>query len=245
MIIKIASLYFMPTSMRRPLYGGVYDIPAVPKGSPPIVYEIVDAIQPEKQPHILGGGRIPITIHARDIATDYVKANSRNGLGMSEDCGPAIWIVRDSIPMLNPDGTPLLDVEKRAQYRPATEEEKAQMWAEDMATQTARQDRWCDWLISQGDILDADPEQKQRVWITPTMRVGAKYAGREGGWVDRSAARADANKICQFCDKSTSARAPVCQHCNRVIDQSAYDKLIAKPSMPPPLEPAAKKQPAA
>ena len=236
MTVSIASLYFMPTSLRRPLYGGVYDIPAVSKGSPHAFLNIIDAIQPEKQPFILGGGRIPITIHARDIATDYVKSNARNGLGMSEDCGPAIWIVRDSVPMLNPDGTPLLDVEKRAQYRPATEEEKSQMWAEDMATQTARQDRWCDWLISQGDILDADPEQKQRVWITPTMRVGAKYAGREGGWVDRSAARADANKMCQFCTKSIPTASVVCQFCQNVVDRAKYDVLTAKPAMAPPLK---------
>lgn len=241
---QVASRYFMPVSMRRPLYGGVYDIPAVPKGETRFLL-ITDAIQPEKQPHITGGKRIPITIHAEEIAADFVKTNAANGMGMNGDCGPAVWVVRDSVPLLDEKGIPLLDAEGRAQFRLATEEEKAAMWAEDLEHQTARQDRWCDWLISIGDQLDADPEKKQRVWITPTMRTGAKFAGRTGGWVDQTAARVDDNKACLFCTKIIPTASVVCQYCSNVVDRAKYDALTAKPPIPPLLKPTGKEQPAA
>lgn len=245
MTTRVATLYFMPISPRRPLYSGVFDLPAVPKGAKPEFLTINDHVQLEQRPHVLGGGKTPVQIRSIDIANCIVKEYSRNGLGMTGDCGPAIWVVRDAVPMLNLDGTPVLDAEKRAQFRPATEEEKAQMWAEDLAEQTARQDRWCQWLISQGNILDADPEKKMQVWITDTMRAGAKYADVEVPWQKGNVARAVDRKECPFCFKSVESRWVKCQHCNEVLDREKYAALTAKPPIAPPVKNPKEQQPAA
>jgi hypothetical protein len=223
MTTRIATNYFEAKAAERTLYGGTFSAPAVPKGHPPFILTIPDHIQREQRPHIIGGGRTPETIFGEHIAADIRREWAEEGMGMNTACGPGIWVVRDVIPLLNPDGTMLLDVDKKAQYRPATEDEKEQMWAEDLAEQSARQEAWALYLKEQGDILDADPEKKRGRLISPTMRAAVAYYGYSVPWLDSRKAKAAGDvKVCQWCAKENPAAVIKCQHCHEVVDAARY-----------------------
>src|ERR1035437_3370539 len=104
MTTKVASIYFMPCRLERPLYGGLFTIPAVPKSTQPAILEVRDHTQWEKQPHILGGQKKPTTICGEQVAHDIVQHWTMGALGQTVDCGRGIWKVRKTLPDLNPNG---------------------------------------------------------------------------------------------------------------------------------------------
>lgn len=236
MTSRVASIYFMGLSARRPLFGGVFDAAPVLKGEKPFILSIADHIQPEKMPHILGGGYIPRRIAGDEIARDIVREWSAEGLGMNVACGPGVWVVRDAIPIVNENGIQILDADGTAQFRPATDEEKEQMWAEDVAAQTMRQENWGAYLKQQGDMLDADPEKKRAILITPTMRAAAAYYGYAVDWMDRKLREGD-RMACRWCTKIIPSNALVCPECSRVVDArraalaEEIDKLTARAAL--------------
>ncbi len=240
---QLATIDFQEHSAVRSLYGGNFYIPAVPKGAKPFLLTLQDHVQMEKLPHIIGGGRMPVTIFGEHIGIDLIAHWTMGVLGMTGDCGPGIWVVRDTIQLMNDDGIPVADAFGVVQTRPATDEEKKAMWDEDYAAAVARQAKWGEFLIQQGDIYAADPNPKMRLLIGPAMKAAAKYYGREREWLDEL--KDDDTRLCPFCFKATNPLAPVCQKCDRVIDQAKYDALTKKPAMPPPLNPGEKKQVAA
>jgi hypothetical protein len=230
----VCSIYFEPRHLERPLYGGVFDAPAVPKNAKPFLLEVRDHNQLEKLPHIVGGGQFPRTILGEHIALDIVKHWSEGALGMTPECRPGVWIVRDVIVIADENGTPLKDAFNAVQTRPATPEEKDAMWQADLAENTMAQNRWADYLIGQGDTLDSDPNLAMKLNISNLMRSACKYRGRDRGWL-QELKDGDA-KTCPFCLKSLDIRAIVCQHCHNVVDQAGYAKLTSKPPLPPPVQ---------
>lgn len=236
----VAFMYYEARNLTRSLYGGNFHAPAVAKGEKPFLLEVRDHVQPEKQPHIVGGRIVPRTITGEEIALDIIQHWTAGVLGMTGDVRPGIWVVRDTIPMLDDNGTPLRDVYGIVQTRPATEAEKAAMWAEDLAENTGCQARWGDYNILQGDVYHGDSNTKMRLLINPTMKASARYYGREREWLDE--VKDDDVRTCVFCGKSTDTRFPVCQNCDRVIDKAKFDALNAKAPMTPPLNPSEKKQ---
>ncbi len=233
----VASIYFEARHLERTLYGGVFDAPAVPKGGKPFLLEVRDHNQLERLPYIVGGGQFPRTISGQSIAEDIRKHWSEGALGMTPECRPGIWVVRDVIVIADETGTPLKDAFGAVQTRPATPEEKEAMWQADLAENSMAQARWADHLIGQADTLDADPNPAMKLLISNLMRNACKYRGRERGWL-QELKDAD-SKTCQFCYKSLDIRASVCQYCGRVVDQAAHDKEAAKmkPTLPPPTIP--------
>jgi hypothetical protein len=243
---SIASIDFIAHHAERPKYGGIFDIPAVPKGAKPFLLAVPDHTEMEKQPHIVGGHQIPRQILGEEIAACVVNEWAANGLGMSPECGPGIWVVRDTIPLTNEHGELQVDpFTKRALHRPATDEEKAAMWAEDLAFNIARQERWGEYLIGQGDVLDADPNKKMAILISPAMRAAATYYGRSVKWLDRKI-RANDRKQCPFCLTDIPSAMVKCSSCGEVVDRQRYAELTGKAPMTPPLKPTGnKEQPAA
>jgi hypothetical protein len=241
-------VYFEPRHLERTLYGGVFDAPAVAKGAPPFLLTVRDHNQLERLPHIVGGGQFPRTILGEHIAADIVQHWSQGALGMTPDSHPGVWVVRDVVVIYDETGTPLKDVFGAVQTRPATQEEKDAMWQEDLAANTAAQNRWADYLIGQGDVLDGDPNPAMKLLISHLMRSACKYRSRDRGWL-QELKDSDA-KTCVFCLKSLDARAVVCEHCHNVVDREAYDRLTAaskpsgpntpstptKPTLPPPIQ---------
>lgn len=236
----IASLYFEERRLTRPLYGGNFYAPAVPKGAKPFLLEVRDHRQPEKQPHIVGGHIIPRTITGEEIAADIVLHWTSGALGMKGDVRPGIWVVRDTITQVDENGVPIKDVFGAVQYRPATDEEKAAMWAEDVAENTACQARWGEFKIAVGDSYAKDENSKMRLLIDPTMKAAAKYYGRDREWLDEL--KDGDTKTCQFCFKAIDARVLTCPNCREVVDRKGYDAATAKPPVPPPLNPGGKQQ---
>ncbi len=231
----VASIYFEARHLERTLYGGVFDAPAVPKGGKPALLEVRDHNQLERLPHIVGGGQFPRTILGEHIAADIVKHWSEGALGMTPECRPGIWVVRDVIVIADETGTPLKDAFGAVQTRPATPEEKEAMWRADLAENSMAQARWADLLIGQGDRLDGDPNPAMKLLISNLMINACKWRGRDRGWL-QELKDFDA-KTCPFCLKSLDIRAIKCQYCDEVVDQAGYAKLTAKPTLPPPAIP--------
>jgi hypothetical protein len=236
----ISSIYFIPCHAERHKYAGIFDVPAVPKGEKPFLLTVTDHVEMEQQPHIVGGHQIPRQILGEEIAACVVKEWAENGLGMSPECGPGIWVVRDTIPLTNELGVLQIDpLTGRARNRMATDAERAAMWAEDLAFNIARQERWGEYLIGQGDILDADPNKKMAILISPAMRAAAQYYGRAVKWLDRKI-KHDDRRQCPFCLESIATATVICTHCKQVVDQKRYAELTKGAPIPPPLKPTGK-----
>lgn len=234
----IASLYWEACHAERTLYGGNFHLPPVKRGDKPALLTVSDHVQLEKLPYLMGGGQKPVTIFGEEIAADIVTQWASNALGMTPECGPGIWVVRDTIPLTHPDGTLMIDAAKRAQFRQATEEEREAMWQEDLQNAVARQAKWGEFLIQQGDIYASDPAGKQVILITGVHRRAAIHYGREREWLHEL--KDGDRKYCQFCQKPIGTLVVKCPHCSEVVDRKRYDELTGKAPIAPPLKPAGK-----
>lgn len=240
---QVATIYFEPRDLERPLYGGSFHAPAVGRNEKPFLVEVRDHNQLERLPHIVGGGIFPRTIIGEHIAKDIVQHWATGALGMTGDCHPGVWTVRDTITLQDVDGHPMRDAAGQVLTRPATEEEKSAMWAEDLAENTKAQNKWADLLIGQGDTLANDPNPSMKLLISDQSRAACRYRGRDRAW-EQELLDSDA-KSCPFCLKSLDIRAVVCQYCSNVVDQAAYAKLTAKAALSPPVQSPGKQNHAA
>lgn len=227
---KIASVYFAPVKAERPLYGGYYNIPGVPKGAKPAVVEIQNMVQRSQEPSADGQRREVRKFYdsctSRMIASDLLREWTTTAVGMGPDCRPGIWIVRDMLPVLRTDkgheGMPEVDADGNAIWRPGTPEECAAMWAEDEAVNRAAQDKWADFLISEGDKFAINP--KERVYISSLMKLAARHYGKQRGWLTEL--RDGDVKKCQWCTKSIPAEAVICPECSKPADIAKYREMM-------------------
>lgn len=219
---QIATIHFQGRKLERPLYGGYFEIPAVPKGAPPFLYTINDHIQLVEIP--LTTKRRPETIFAQHIAFDCVHHWAYTAMGNSTDCGPGIWIVRDVIPITAEGGLPVMGADGLPQVRPATDEERLAMWSEDLQRAIQRQERWGEWLINKGDEWDVNP--KQRVYISDEMKLACEYYDRPRPWTGK--VTMGDRKICQFCGTTFMAGVFKCPNCKEVVDLTAYNNEIRR-----------------
>ena len=147
----VATIHFHERVVdRKQFQFGTFTLPAVPLGDAPVVIAIPDKIQIDRGPFkdsMRGNQRSVVKFPetGQVIAHDIVKECTASGLGMTEGCHPGTWVVRESMPLLYEQdvfengrliaaqGTHQKDAEGGALWRPATDEEKAVMWAEDLA----------------------------------------------------------------------------------------------------------------
>jgi len=222
----IASIYFVDVEAKRPLYGGYYRIPAIKKGSEPFLLRVDDKIQRSQEPGPDGKTKVSARypVDARDIADDILREWTRETVGMTPDCRPGIWIVRDEVPVTDDQGRPEFDADKRPMWRPATDTERAEMWAEDLAAARIANANWADYLIRQGDLLADDP--KQRILISGPMKIAARYFGRDREWLEEL--KDNDIKHCPYCTKAIAVHTVKCPHCQEVVDVEKYAKLQAQ-----------------
>jgi predicted nucleic acid-binding Zn ribbon protein len=214
----IASIYPMPSHVERPLYSGIYDIPAVQKGDPPFLLKVEDKVQVGRTLHIMGHRETRDQILGEQIADDICKQLAENAPGMGIDCGPGIWVVREEVTDADPDtGKPF--------NRPATEAEKAAMFAEDLAHAKVRQAAWMEYQIISGDRKEA---QGKYFEITPLMKLACRYMGRERKWLEEM--KDGDVKRCRFCTQPIPANAIKCPKCQEIVDPEAYAREQAKRS---------------
>lgn len=226
MKVRIASLYFVEVHASRPLYGGDYRIPAVPKGGDPVFLQVPDLIQRSQEPSPDGKTKVTnrYLIDGREIAADILREWTRDTFGMTPQCCPGIFMVREQLPVIQENGMPQFDGDNKPLWRDASTEEKESMWREDLANARKVNDAWGQHLISEGDRLNVDP--KERVMISPLSKDAARYYGKERDWLQEL--RDGDIKKCQFCTKSVSVTSMVCEHCHQVIDYVRYAEEVAR-----------------
>jgi len=208
----------------RELYGGFYTLPAVKKGDPPFLLPVEDKIQIGRSLHIEGNRETHSTVLGENIAGDIAAEWTERAPGMSQECGPGIWVVRETIEeneeYMAEDGQKRF----RAVSRAATEAEKRAMFAEDHQRAKDRQAAWLEYQIFKGDKIAAD--EKSEIRPTPLMKLACRYMGRNRKWLEEM--RDGDIKVCPYCMESIPTAAVKCPKCHEIVDFEAYAALEAR-----------------
>lgn len=228
---QICSIYFSQLSeQRRPSYQGIFNIPVVKKGDKPVLLSIRDHYENNDLPFFAGtsanGKAIKqrIVIAGELIAGDILEHWTLKHPEMHSQCGPGMWVVRDTIALWDDDGKPKIDAEGKQEFRMATEAEKAEMFAEDLAAAQVRQDAWVEVALVKGDIMAENPKAVQ--WIPQYCRDAVDYSGQERVW--RKGLKSGDIRNCPFCTKPIAARATKCPFCSEVVDAVGHAALQAR-----------------
>lgn len=250
MTAKIASIHFAPVHADRSIYGGVYDIPAVPLGAEPFVLDIEDKVQYDEGPFTLGtgGGRAKLmyAVDRYDICFDIVRHWTENSSAMTPACHPGIWVVRDRLPVYRANEygkeEAVLDGFKKQVFRTANAEEQAEMWTEDLARARATDRAYAEWCYLDGNRMAANVNMVPL--IPPNYKRAARHYGFQADWLKEGAAF-EVTK-CPMCDKVVSKATIVCPHCQQVVDlqrfaereaeKAAAIRAAVNKSMPMPAE---------
>jgi hypothetical protein len=223
----IASIFFAPVKADRN-YGGPYEMPAVPPGGEPVLLVVQDRVQTEEGPYQLGhNGRRSKNRHlvtGESIARDIVGEWTGNGLGMTPQCRPGIWAVRDRIALFDNDGMPSKDADGIGTWRPATEEERLAMWEEDLAAARAADHAYANMLFLGANAMAEDP--RLIPFIPKNARLAAKQYGMTAEWLKENAALNV--RPCPFCTKIISSGAIKCPSCSEIVNVEAYVALEAQ-----------------
>jgi hypothetical protein len=227
MTSQVASVYFAPVRAER-IYGGPYQLPAVPLGADPVTLSITDRVQIEQGPYQLGSNgkrsRRQHLVLGQVIARCVVNEWASNGVGMTPQCRPGIWAVREQLPLLNADGTPQLDADGVALWRAADPAEKNAMWEEDLVAARAADRAYANMLFIQASGMAEDP--RLIPFIAANARVAAKHYGLDAEWLKEDAALHV--KPCPYCTKVIPAKAIKCPKCTEIVDVEGYALLEAQ-----------------
>lgn len=227
MVKQICSIYPISFRADRPLYNGSFILPA---GHPdkPVYLEIRDHVQIEPLPWFYanqGASRQPKARHlisAIDIASDLVREWTVTVLGQSPECRPGIWIIRDTMPEYDDEGKPVMSAIGPQETRPATPQERQEMYAEDLAANRIYQATWAEHCIQVGDIMAQKPEAIP--FIPDYAKTLCKFYNRDRKWL-RALQDGDFKK-CPFCRTNIDSEAIVCPQCSRDLTL----KVEGKPS---------------
>ncbi len=238
----IATIHFHPVKVDRRQFGfGVYELPVVPAGDKPFILTITDKVQIERGPYQESSNRKVRSIRRHPetgqvIANDIVNSATRQGIGMTHDCHPGIWVVRESMPviweqdiidegghLLHSKGQIQTDAEGTAIWREASEEEKTAMWAEDLAANIAADASYAEWLIQQANAMD---ERQWAKGITAVTKAAAAHYKITTDWNTKAGALQ--RVPCPHCKEQVMKGAVRCRHCSQIIDPEAAALLEAR-----------------
>lgn len=229
---RIASVHFAPLELGRPFRMDKYKMVACPLGAEPVVMDIYDLIQRDwgsilsgtskRQEHrwLVAGEEI-----ARDLVGEWSGVTTV-GVGMTPNCHPGVWVVRDKIPVtqkqqklvdgqqLTFEETMVLDASNRPTFREATPDEFREMWAEDLAANRDADRHYAEWCWAQGNQISDDDKHNQL--IPKNYRIAAKHYGLEASWLKEAAAMDSAN--CPSCGRLVSKKTFICGYCQQPTD---------------------------
>ena len=239
MIAHVASLHFHPVHAERTQYGGYYDIPSLTPGDDKHkIITVTDMTQKWRGPYSMSpDGRTRPLMKAKilgeRIAADLVKQWSQDGLGMNDDCHPAVWVVREYLPETDADGKIVMDEEtgddkvKYPMWREATKAEKETMWAEDVAKNKAAGYAYANFLFRE---WNAKFEQDPRIFpfISEVAKAACRFFEFDAPWAKSAGEMVELTKHCQFCQKSIHKFAITCPHCQQVVDYTRFAQEEAK-----------------
>lgn len=227
--IKIASIYPIESRVERRIYQGDFKIPAVERDAPPFILEIKDHYQYEPQPYFTGtvNGKQRMErkiVEAFEIANDIIGTLTQSHPDASPECHPGIWIVRETVPLSQDNGLPILDAENKPTFRDMTEAEKKKAWDEDLAANIEYQKAWGEKAIQKGNMMAVNP--KEIPFIPPYCKILAVYYGQSPAWLNRIT---EGNiKSCRWCRKNIDRDAVVCPECGKTVDFERYAQMEAE-----------------
>lgn len=233
--VQIASVHFAPLIAVRP-YAPAYEMPPLEElGKTPARLTIEDVIQTERGPYATSpfeGQRSfqEHTITAYEIADDLIGWWSRLGMGMTGDCHPGVWLVRDRVPEMEDDGKGgeryRLNARKQTMFRPATHEERMAMWKEDYAANVKADAKYGEYLIVKGDFIHGLPtDDPRRVpGISPPMRMACEFYGVRRRWTLEVTSHS--TKHCTMCQEAVPGAAIVCPRCSWPLDMARYRHMM-------------------
>jgi hypothetical protein len=222
---KIASIYFAPVRAER-IFGGPYEMPAVPLGADPVILEITDRIQIEQGPYTLSSdnskrSRRRHIVTSEAIARDLVNEWAYSGVGMTPQCRPGIWVVREQVPLFHQDGTQQTDADGLALWEPAGVVDRTNMFEEDLEAARAADRAYANALFIRGNGMAEDP--RLIPFIPLNSRRAAKHYGLDAEWLKEDAALNV--KPCPYCTKIIPGKAIKCPKCAEIVDVEAYVRL--------------------
>lgn len=255
MTAKVASIHFAPVKADRSIYGGNYKMPEVALGAVPVILELHDKVQRDEGPVSMGpgGGRraqLRYHVDGYEIASDLIKEWTENGLGMTPEARPGIWLIRDRVAVVKDDGSGHMELDGfgKQVFRSATAEEAKAMWDEDVEMNRLADRRYAEWCYTEGNRIAADARNIQ--FIPLNYKRAARQYGLQADWLREGAALEVAP--CPSCTKVISKHAIVCPACQGVVDMARYaareaekqaavrnavSSLDAVPPAPPALKP--------
>lgn len=223
----VASIYFHPVTAHRHYRGSTYALPAVPLNGEPAILTCDDLMQYDDGPYNSGPGgqqreKKQWPVYGEEIARDVVGEWTTTGLGMNPDCHPGIWVVRDRLPVMkiekNGEVVPETDFQGKQVFRPATPDEKATMWAEDLLENRRADRAYAEACWLKAEALAADPKTRQ--FISNVYKSAARQYGMPGQWVKEAAALE--SRQCGACGTVNPAENFVCQKCTQPIDLARW-----------------------
>jgi RNA polymerase subunit RPABC4/transcription elongation factor Spt4 len=215
---RIATIHFAPVSAERSRYRGYYSLPACRLNAEPFIYEVPDMMEHNKGPYNFGAQQPDIfeTIQGMDIAQDIVNQWTVGGIGMTPDCRPGIWVVRERLPLMEKDHNgkfvAVLNAHKQQIFRPSTPEETRAMWEEDVA-QNRRADRaYAEWCYREGNAIAGDLRRIQ--FIPEVYKLAARQYGMKAEhWTPEGAALE--SMACESCTRIVAKATIYCPHCHQ------------------------------
>lgn len=230
---RICSLHWMPLHAERKMFedidrekkcGGIYDIQAVSPGGAPAIITIRDMRQTERGGYADSANQKQRSIHryiidGQNIARDLVNQWAYQGVGMTEGCRPGVWVLRDSLPVVDPTtGVQLVDADGIGERRPATAEEQREMLAEDIEKYRAADQEFASLEVMKANSQAENPKLVE--FITKRAKKAAERLQVEAAWLKPAAL---ATRHCPFCESIVSKTAIVCRFCHNVIDAAGFD----------------------
>lgn len=235
---KIASIYWNPVQEDLSAFGfGIYSMPAVAHGADPAIITVTDRIQRDQGPYNGQRRRQPLSYQhpGESIAASLLNSWTRLGTGMTPDCHPGIWIVREKMPQMVPERqlesgqiVPThqeCDGEGKGIWRDATPEERAAMWDEDLTHARHAQALYAEYLFQQAAVLADDA--KTRKFIPAVTRKAAAYYRRDFDWMKEGVASED-QISCQWCLQRIPAASIICHKCSQIVNLERFAALKAK-----------------
>ncbi len=244
---KVASIHFAPVQAIRQYRGQLYTMPAAKLNGDPNIITTRDLFQNDEGP--LNGGtkrqKLQYLVKGEEIARCIVgewTGSTVVGVGMSPVRHPGIWIVRDKLPVIETqqkiisgenvthEEKMVIDAAGTQVFRPATDEEREAMWAEDLAHARMADRAYAEWCWNEGNRIwlawqrgSKEPVPRE---MPPVYKLAAQHYGLDAEWLKEAAS---SNHIaCPSCEKLISKTAMICQFCNEPPDLQRWAEWKAR-----------------
>lgn len=244
--VRIASISFAPVLAKRNFRGQPYKMSVVPLGTEPTILVVHDLFErtwetvqgtskrQERRWSVIGEEI------ARDIVGEWTGVTTAS-VGMNPNCHPGIWIIRDRLPVteetkktiggeeLTIEEKMVVDATGQQMFRPATEDEKEQMWEEDLAHARMADRAYAEWCWNEGNRIHQAKMQGSKQPVPQEMpilyKLAAKHYRLEAEWLKE--ATASDSRVCGNCGKDGSKHTFVCANCGQPTDLLKWAEFTA------------------